>query len=245
MPSKDKLCYFYITFIGNSLENMIICYDIMFLTWWYIGQLQNISRVSCQKGPIAMRKHGGYGPFFRIPSIYALLCAGKYRIIRFKYPCVLYRIMAVNTEMIRVITVLLWASYQIRKIAGCACAGNAGNVFPATAGKRSRHALRHVRTHVPWCMLGSPTSGFLWSRWRGEPFPAFPAHAQHVIFRIWQEANVEDMDLFIPHGQYHGYSWPGNTGSLVICSQAIDLHLRSNLNTWILMRLISDAFAIS
>ena len=26
-----------------------------------------------------------------------------------------------------------WASYQIRKIAGCACAGNAGNVFPTTA----------------------------------------------------------------------------------------------------------------
>ena len=27
-----------------------------------------------------------------------------------------------------------WASCQIRKIAGCACVGNAGNVFPATAG---------------------------------------------------------------------------------------------------------------
>ena len=27
---------------------------------------------------------------------------------------------------------LLWASYQIHKIAGRACAGNAGNVFPAT-----------------------------------------------------------------------------------------------------------------
>ena len=27
-----------------------------------------------------------------------------------------------------------WACCQIRKIAGCACAGNAGNVFPATAG---------------------------------------------------------------------------------------------------------------
>ena len=27
-----------------------------------------------------------------------------------------------------------WASYQTRKIAGCACAGNAGYVFPATAG---------------------------------------------------------------------------------------------------------------
>ena len=27
-----------------------------------------------------------------------------------------------------------WASYQIRKIAGCACARNAGNVFPAHRG---------------------------------------------------------------------------------------------------------------
>ena len=31
------------------------------------------------------------------------------------------------------------------QICGCACAGNAGNVFPVTAGKRSRHASRHVR----------------------------------------------------------------------------------------------------
>ena len=43
-----------------------------------------------------------------------------------------------------------WASYQIRKIAGYACPGNAGNVFPPptskeTAIKRSRHASRHVR----------------------------------------------------------------------------------------------------
>ena len=43
----------------------------------------------------------------------------------------------------------LWASYQIHKIAGCACAGNTGNVFPATAGYRSRHASRHVR-HTRW-----------------------------------------------------------------------------------------------
>ena len=28
-------------------------------------------------------------------------------------------------------TLLTWTSYQIRKIAGCACAGNAGNVFAA------------------------------------------------------------------------------------------------------------------
>ena len=38
-----------------------------------------------------------------------------------------------------------WASYQIHKIAGFACTGNAENVFPATGGKGYRHASRHVR----------------------------------------------------------------------------------------------------
>ena len=43
-----------------------------------------------------------------------------------------------------------WASYQIRKIAGCVCAVYDGNVFPTTdfketADERSRHASRHVR----------------------------------------------------------------------------------------------------
>ena len=38
-----------------------------------------------------------------------------------------------------------WASWQIRKITRCACAGNAGSVFLATAGQRSRHASQHVR----------------------------------------------------------------------------------------------------
>ena len=40
-------------------------------------------------------------------------------------------------------------------------------------------------THVPWCMPGSLTSGFLWSWWRGKTFPAFPPHAQSAILRIW------------------------------------------------------------
>ena len=40
---------------------------------------------------------------------------------------------------------MAWASCQIRKIAGCACVGNEGNVFSATAGQRSRNASRHVR----------------------------------------------------------------------------------------------------
>ena len=38
-----------------------------------------------------------------------------------------------------------WASCQIRKMVGCACAWNAGDVFPATADSRSRHASRPVR----------------------------------------------------------------------------------------------------
>ena len=74
---------------------------------------------------------------------------------------------------------LPWASCHIRKIAGAHAPGMPGTFFPATAGKRSRHASRHV----PWCIPGSLTSGFLWRV--GKTFPAFPAHAQPTIFRIW------------------------------------------------------------
>ena len=44
-------------------------------------------------------------------------------------------------------------------------------------------------THVPWCMSGSLTSRFLWSRPRGKTFPAFPVQAEPAILRIWQEAH--------------------------------------------------------
>ena len=64
---------------------------------------------------------------------------------------------------------LPWASYQIRKIAGCACAGNAAETFspPLRTSDPDMHHGTCV-THVPWCMPGSLTSGFLWSRWRGK-----------------------------------------------------------------------------
>ena len=67
-----------------------------------------------------------------------------------------------------------WASYQIRKIAGCACAGNAGNVFPAhrLQGKPvvSDPGMHRgtCGTHVPWCMPGSLTRGV------GENVPGIP-----------------------------------------------------------------------
>ena len=41
-------------------------------------------------------------------------------------------------------------------------------------------------THVPWCMSGSITLG------GGKTFPAFPAHVQPAIFRIWQEAHGQN-----------------------------------------------------
>ena len=63
---------------------------------------------------------------------------------------------------------MTWSSYQIRKIAGYACAWNAGNVSSATVGS---HPDMHRGTcvmHVPWCMPRSLTSGFFWRRSRGK-----------------------------------------------------------------------------
>ena len=61
---------------------------------------------------------------------------------------------------------LAWASCQIRKGEGCACARNAGNVFPPPwVSDLDMHHGTCV-TQVSWCMPGSLTSGFLWSWWR-------------------------------------------------------------------------------
>ena len=82
-----------------------------------------------------------------------------------------------------------WASYQIRKIAGCACAGNAGNVFPRRRFLReplvSDPGMHHgtCLTHVPWCMPGSLTCG------DGENVPGIPGACASAILRIWQEAH--------------------------------------------------------
>ena len=57
-----------------------------------------------------------------------------------------------------------WASYQIRKIACCACAGNAGNAFPRHRLQRkllvSDPGMHHARAvmHV----------GIAYPRWRGK-----------------------------------------------------------------------------
>ena len=81
-----------------------------------------------------------------------------------------------------------WAFYQIRKIADCSWARNAGDVFPATdmketAGKRSQHASWHVRNAraIKHVGIANPAAGKI--------FLAFQAHKQPTILRIWQEAH--------------------------------------------------------
>ena len=68
---------------------------------------------------------------------------------------------------------------------GCACAGNAGTFSPSPHVSDPDMHHGTCVTHVPWCMPESLTSGFLLNRRRGETFPAFSAHAQPAILRIW------------------------------------------------------------
>ena len=90
----------------------------------------------------------------------------------------------------RHVTFAAWASYQIRKIAGCACAGNAGNGFARRRFQRkllvSDPGMHHGTcvTHVPWCMPGSPTCG------DGENVPGIPGACAPAILHIWQDAHV-------------------------------------------------------
>ena len=54
------------------------------------------------------------------------------------------------------------------KIEGCACAGDAENGFPPPLVRDPDMHHGTCVTHVPRCMPGSLTIGFLWSRWRGK-----------------------------------------------------------------------------
>ena len=95
-----------------------------------------------------------------------------------------------------------WASCQIRKIAGAHAPGMPGTFSPSP--QVSDPDMHHgtCMTHVPWCMPGSLTSGLYWNRRRGETFPAFPAHAQLAILRIWQEAHENRYSFVtVPYGE--------------------------------------------
>ena len=57
---------------------------------------------------------------------------------------------------------------------GYACAGNAEIVFPATAGKRSRHGLRHVRYACAVMYAGIANQQFTLKSAAGENVPGIP-----------------------------------------------------------------------
>ena len=82
-----------------------------------------------------------------------------------------------------------WASCQIRKIAVAHAPGMPGTFSPSPHVSDPDMHHGTCVTHVPWCMPGSLYSSFLWNWRRGKTFPAFPAHAQPVFLRIWQEAH--------------------------------------------------------
>ena len=109
--------------------------------------------------------------------------------IKQKHHRMLLLIHALISMAVYLIPSSSWASYQIRKIAGCACAGNAGNVFPRRRFQRkllvSDPGMHHGTcvTHVPWCMSGSLTCG------DGENVPIIPGACAPAILRIWQEAH--------------------------------------------------------
>ena len=105
--------------------------------------------------------------------------------------------------------IISWASCQIRKIVGAHAPGMF-NPSPRVSDPDMYHGT--CVTHVPWSL----TSGFLWNRWWWEPFPAFPAHAQPVILRVWQEAHASVITshlkifgtrLLYIHGHYLRNAW--------------------------------------
>ena len=96
----------------------------------------------------------------------------------------------------------LWASCQISKIAGAHAPGMPGTFSPPlrVSGSDMHHST--CVTHVPWCMPGSLTRGFLWIRRRGKTFPAFPAHAQAAIYVSGKRPiyrTVSDIRRFLCH----------------------------------------------
>ena len=64
---------------------------------------------------------------------------------------------------------------------GCACAGNAGNVFPATPGKQTRHASRHVRGARAVMHAGIAKSRLLLNSVAGENVPGIPSNFTYLV----------------------------------------------------------------
>ena len=90
-----------------------------------------------------------------------------------------------------------WTSCQIRKIAGAHARGMPGTFSPSP--QVSDPDMHHGTcvTHVPWCMPGSLTYGFLWKR-RREKFSRHSRRMRNLQFYV---SGKRPIDLFAQSGQ--------------------------------------------
>ena len=79
----------------------------------------------------------------------------------------------------------------------CACAGNTGNVFPATAVKQSRHASRHVRDARAVMHAGIANSRFPLNSAAGENVPGIPGACvtRNFTYLVWGPCHNVSHDL--------------------------------------------------
>ena len=139
--------------------------------------------------------------------------------------CTVYSAACCNEENIKTLQCWPWASYQIRKIAGCACAGNAGNVFPRRRFQRKQLVsdpdMHHGTcvTHVPWCMSGSLACG------NGENVPGIPGACAPGILRIWQEAHCEAGGRVV----WVGCHFPGDIFKCIFLNENVWISIKISL----------------
>ena len=98
---------------------------------------------------------------------------------------------------------------------GCACASNAGIVYPATAGKRSRHASRHVRDERAVMHAGIANQQFPLKSAVGENVPGIPGACATRSFTYqarcsWHDILEDAGNWTVPdHNNAHKQSDPG------------------------------------
>ena len=126
-------CIFYV----HSMNN-ILCLSFPRFMRYYVMIWHAIAQPDC-----TLNIWGFFVYQLQWPHLVKLkVCSKWYSIHHVKYQrsasLVLYeenqRVIGGFPNKGPVILSMLWASCQIRNIVGCTCAGNAGSVFPATAG---------------------------------------------------------------------------------------------------------------
>ena len=110
------------------------------------------------------------------------------------------------TSLLLVIVLCVWASCRKRKIVDCACAGNAGNIFPTTAGWRSLHASRHVRDASGVMQTGVANQRFPFEVCGRENIPGNPSACatRYFTYLVRGPLHIHHFNSIISHkGDIH------------------------------------------